>query len=60
MTAPIGAKCLEGLADMALQGQQHQLDRPRLVGRFAPIFWDRTGTARAPRMCFRHISNQVC
>jgi hypothetical protein len=36
VTAPIGAKCLEGLADMALQGQQHQLDRPGLVGRFAP------------------------
>ena len=47
MSAPIGSKCLEGLADIALQGRQHQLDRPSLVGRFAPIFWDRTGIARA-------------
>jgi len=63
MTAPIGAKCLEGLADMALQGQQHQLDRPR-TGRPVRADSGHSGTEQASpvrrRIYFRHISIQEC
>ena len=61
MTAPIGAKCLEGLADMALQGATAQLDP---TGRPVRADSGHSGTEQASpvrrRICFRHISIQEC